>query len=301
MDRRKLPFNALRAFEAAARYASVTAAAKELGVTHSAISHQIKRLEEILGVALFQRTNRGLIITRDGAALLPTLSDSFDRIVATLNNIGNRDIAGAIQVTSTPTFASKWLLPRLSDWYTNPDASRIHLLPSLDLLDFKSGNIDFAIRCGIPSWPGLAHELLMPIDLIPVCSPDYAKRSRAPHTPEDLLEHNLIHADLGDHGLGEEWQDWLKGCGMKDEIKLQGLSFQDPALAMQAAADGLGVAIGYHQLIDHDLGSGKLVTFFNRTVRHRYAYYLVYDVNRKKDKPLQQFQRWITNQLSKSV
>jgi LysR family glycine cleavage system transcriptional activator len=297
MDRRNLPFNALRAFEAAARHASVSGAAKELAVTHSAISHQIKRLENELETKLFVRTNRGLNITRDGEALLPVLSDSFDQLTATLENIRGNGRQAAIQVTSTPSFASKWLIPRLADWYAKKDVSRIHLLPSLDLLDFRSNKVDFAIRCGIPPWKDLDHQLLMPIHLVPVCSPDYASKHQLPGQASDVLKHDLIHADIGDHGLGEEWCDWLKGCNVSCPDNLHGLSFQDPALAMQAAADGLGLAIGYRELIDRDLHAGRLISAFDQSVKHQFSYYLVYQKSIEKSEMLIAFRDWIQSQL----
>ena len=245
MNRRNLPFNALRAFEAAARHSSVSGAARELSVTHSAISHQLKLLESQLGMRLFERSNRGLQITASGELLLPVLSESFDHITNTLAHLQQDQDSSIINVTSTPSFASKWLLPRLASWYAEPGASRIHLLPSLDYLDLSAGNIDFAIRCGIPPWSDCSHELLMPIHLLPVCSPDYAARSSALQQPVDALQHNLIHADIGEQAPGQEWRDWLQGCGVECPGQLDGLSLKDPALAMQAAADGLGLAIGY--------------------------------------------------------
>ncbi len=245
MNRRNLHFNALRAFEAAARHSSVSGAARELSVTHSAISHQLRRLENDLGVDLFVRTNRGLQITPEGKMLAPVLIESFDRISATLDDLRRVDNDDCIQVTSTPTFASKWLVPRLYDWYAKSNARRINLHPGLDLVDFDAAGMDFAIRCGIPPWDRLEHELLMPIHLLPVCSPAYAGEHRLPDNPDKLLDLDLIHADVGEQGLGEDWHAWLTGVGSDCPRDLPGLSFHDPALAMQAAADGLGIAIGY--------------------------------------------------------
>jgi len=292
MNRRKLPFNALRAFEAAARHASVSAAAKELSVTHSAVSHQLKQLETELGVELFQRTNRGLKITTDGESLLPVLLESFDRISAVLDGIRQRQRDEVIHVTCTPSFASKWLVPRLGEWYASENSCRIHLHPGLDFFDFKSSKVDIAIRCGIPPWKQLDHELFMPIHLVPVCSPDYL-RQKGPFTkPEQLLDFDLIHADVGDHGIGEEWCDWLSGCGVECPKKLDGLSFHDPALAMQAAADGLGIAIGYRELIDKDLQTGQLILANSQLVKHAYSYYLVYSPD-LKNKAGESFQQWL--------
>lgn len=301
MNRQNLPFKALRAFEAAARHASVSGAARELSVTHSAVSHQLKLLEAQLGTRLFERTNRGLQITAAGELLLPVLSESFDRINDTLSHLqqerGSDLSSDIINVTSTPSFASKWLVPRLASWYAEPAASRIHLIPSLDYLDLSAGKIDFAIRCGIPPWKDCSAELLMPIHLLPVCSPDYAARSSALQQPADALGHNLIHADIGEQAPGQEWRDWLQGCGVDCPEQLDGLSLKDPALAMQAAADGLGLAIGYLELVDLDLHSGRLVCASAQRVKHDYSYYLVQRSPLELNSNQARFHEWLLGQL----
>ncbi len=296
MNRRNLQFNALRAFEAAARHSSVSGAARELSVTHSAVSHQLRRLETELGVSLFVRTNRGLSITAEGKVLAPVLIESFDRISATIDDLRRIDNDDCIHVTCTPTFASKWLVPRLYDWYAHSGNRRINLRPSLEIHDLESSEADFAIRCGIPPWENLEHELLMPIHLLPVCSPVYAGAHQLPGSAAGLLELDLIHADVGDQGLGDEWCSWLREVGVDCPRELPGLSFHDPALAMQAAADGLGMAIGYLELIDRDLQSGRLVTVFEQTVRHPYSYYLVYPASNLKNPKLAEFRDWINRQ-----
>lgn len=294
MHRRYLQFNALRAFEAAARHASVSGAARELAVTHSAVSHQLKQLELQLGCKLFVRTNRGLKITSAGELLAPVLNESFDRITATLEHLREHDQDDAIQVTSTPSFATKWLVPRLSDWYANGGSSRIHLQPSLDLLDLRQDDVDFAIRCGIPPWGNLECELLMPIHLVPICSPEYAAKRPPLNRPAGALNYDLIHADVGDEEPGGEWRDWFRGCGVACPKILPGLSVKDPALAMQAAADGLGLAIGYLELIDKDLHSGNLVIACDQRVKHEFSYYLVYRRSLKNHASLKQFRDWLT-------
>jgi len=297
MKRRNLPLNALRAFEAAARHSSVSGAAHELAVTHSAVSHQIKQLETQLGTRLFERSNRGLRITSSGEQLLPVLSESFDRIAGTLTHLQPNRAIDTIHVTSTPSFASKWLFPRLGDWYRDASASRINLLPSLDYLELEAGKVDFAIRCGIPPWLDCQHELLMPIHLVPVCSPDYAAANNPLRTPDDALQHKLIHADIGDQAPGQEWRDWLEGCGVDCPEHLDGLSLRDPALAMQAAADGLGFAIGYLELIDRDLQSGRLVCAHEHLVKHDYSYYLVYRHQPSTNSADERFRSWLLDQL----
>jgi LysR family glycine cleavage system transcriptional activator len=297
MKRRNLPFNSLRAFEAAARHASVSGAARELAVTHSAVSHQLRLLESQLGLRLFERTNRGLQITPGGEILLPILSESFDQIAATLAQLRSGPAPDTIKVTTTPAFAAKWLVPRLNDWYAQSAACRIHLLPSLDYLPLQREGNDFAIRCGVPPWDDCEHELLMPIHLVPVCSPGYAAGRTLIDNPSDALRHNLIHADIGDQEPGQEWRDWLRGCGVDCPDKLDGLSVKDPALAMQAAADGLGLAIGYLELIDRDLHSGRLVCASDRQVKHDYCYYLVHRHSPGFNAGQQRFREWLTGQL----
>jgi LysR family glycine cleavage system transcriptional activator len=297
MKRRNLPFNALRAFESAARHASVSGAARELAVTHSAVSHQLKLLESQLDMRLFERTNRGLQITPGGEILLPVLSESFDHIASTLAHLRTELTPDTIHVTTTPAFAAKWLVPRLNDWYAQAAACRIHQLPSLDYLPLQRGSNDFAIRCGVPPWADCEHELLMPIHLVPVCSPAYAAASARVADPSDALAHNLIHADIGEQEPGQEWRDWLLASGVDCPDKLDGLSVKDPALAMQAAADGLGLAIGYLELIDRDLRSGRLVCASDRQVKHEYSYYLVYRRSPKFNSGQEQFRKWLFEQL----
>jgi LysR family glycine cleavage system transcriptional activator len=224
------------------------------------------------------------------------LSESFDRIEATLGQLQGRQSPDVIQLTSTPSFASKWLVPRLSDWYRYQDASRIHLLPSLDNLEL-GGEIDFAIRCGIPPWGDYQHELLMPIHLVPVCSPEYAAQSAPISDPADCLAHPLIHADIDSQPAGQEWRDWLSACEVDFAEPLDGLSVKDPALAMQAAADGLGLAMGYFELIDRDLQAGRLVCANEHRVKHDFSYYLVRSRSLKEDSPQARFRRWLADQL----
>lgn len=297
MKRRDLPFNSLRAFEAAARHASVSGAARELAVTHSAVSHQLKLLEARLGKRLFERSNRGLQITTSGELLLPVLSESFERIDTTLTQLRGDQGENRIQVTSTPSFASKWLVPRLGDWYQNPAASRIQLLPSLDYLDLHCEHIDFAIRCGIPPWQDCEHELLMPIHLVPVCSPAYAASKGVLRNPAAALQHTLIHADIGAQPPGQEWRDWLQAGGIDCPEALDGISLKDPALALQAATDGLGLAIGYFELIDRDLHAGQLLCANERMLKHDYSYYLVYPRTPASGSAQARFRHWLLQQL----
>ena len=298
MNRRTLPLTSLRAFESAARQRSFSKAAEELSVTHSAVSHQIKQLEEQLGTTLFVRSNRGVRLTGAGETLLPVVGESFDRVAAALDGLIRPSRSGALKVTATPSFAAKWLVPRLSRWRGFHGDLGIHLVPTLRMLEFARSEADVGIRCGLPPWPGLQAELLLPVTMTPVCSPALLAAGAALSRPRDVLDHGLIHADVTGHVLGEEWRTWLMAAGVRDFGDLAGLSFHDPGLAMQAAIDGLGIAIGYLELAGPDLAAGRLVRPFEVQVRHNFSYYLVYPAARQNEPGVSAFRHWIRREAA---
>ena len=300
MERRNLHFNALRAFESAARTSSFSKAAAELCVTHSAVSHQIRGLEERLGVELFVRSNRGVNLTEAGETLLPVLVEAFDRIANTLEGLVEKPGTGALRMTTTPTFAAKWLVSRLGGWRARNNGIEIHLLPTLRYVEFAKREADIGVRCGLPPWLGLKAEFLLPIHMIAVCSPRYLQNCPALARPRDLLACKLIHADTGSHDLGEEWRTWLTAAGVGDLEGLAGPSFHDPSLAMQAAIDGQGVAIGYSELVKADLAAGRLLQPFERAVRHRFSYFLVYPPGRARDPRIAAFRDWIQGEVAEA-
>ena len=292
-SRGNLPLNALRAFEASARQLSFSKAARELCVTHSAVSQQVKHLEELLGLSLFHRTNRGVELTEPGQALLPVLAETFDRIGETLDGLGRRSEETAISVTTTPSFATKWLVPRLRHWRRDHEDMAIHLLPTLGFLDLANGEADVGVRCGVPPWKGLKSDFILPIHMAPVCSPSLLAGRAALRTARDVLELTLIHADITGHELGEEWKTWLTSAGVTDVGTLDGLSFHDPNLALQAAVDGLGIAMGYAELAEQDIAAGRLVYPFDLMVRHAFSYHLVYPATRARSPKVKVFRSWI--------
>ena len=292
MNRRNLRFSSLRAFEATARHSSLSKAAAELGVSHSAISHQIRQLETQIGAELFTRSSRGVRLTAKGQHLLPVLRESFDRIEMTLARLSNTATDDALYVTTTPTFATRWLIPRLSQWQALDTGITLHLLPTLEFLALEDGEADVAIRCGRPPWPGLKSDFLQPIQMTPVCSPAFSERL-SPLRVEDVLKVDLIHADIRGHALGEEWQMWLTAAGVTDVSSLPGLSFHDPGLALEAALDGLGIAIGYLDLIQPEIEASRLVCPYERIVEHYFSYYLVYPKSRASEKAIGRFKTWV--------
>ena len=296
MRRRSLHFNSLRAFEAAARHLSFSRAADELAVTHSAVSHQVHLLEQMLGIDLFVRTNRGVVLTEAGQTLLPVLADSFDTIANTLDGLITAPGQDHLKVTTTPTLAAKWLIPRLGDWRAaHPDIA-IHLHPALAYLDLRAGDADVAIRCGIAPWPGLVDEFVLPIHMAPVCSRSFLGQLGDAPRPRDVLGQTLIHADITGHELGEEWRTWLAAAGVATPAALPGLSFHDPSLALQAAMDGLGIAMGYLELAAADIEAGRLVRPFPFAVAHHFSYYLVYEGARAREPGIAAFRDWVLGQ-----
>lgn len=301
MNRRDLHFNSLRAFESAARHRSLSRAAQELCVTHSAISHQIKHLEQSLGVPLFHRSNRGIQLTGAGETLLPVLIDAFDRISNTLDGFSSKKAGRALHVTTTPAFASKWLVPRMSRWNDRKNHIRLYLLPTLTMLDIARGEADVGIRCGNPPWPGLKEEFLLPVHMTPICSPEFLRQHGPFDHLEDIFRVSLIHADVGSHRLGEEWRTWLSAAGAELTQGVDGLSFNDPWLATQAAMDGLGLAIGYREFIEADLLAGRLVQPFDMVARHAFSYYLVYPIDKETESKVGYFRNWVFGQADSGV
>lgn len=298
MRRRQIPLNALRAFESAARQRSLTKAANELGVTHAAISHQIKHLEEALGVELFVRTPRGVEMTPKGRLLLPVLSDSFDRIGDALFDIKESAPSERLSVTTTPTFASRWLIPRLNSWSQSRLRLETHVLPTLDLLPLDGKAADVAIRCGVPNWGSdLVAEKLMSVTMTPVCSRNLTQRGPKLKTPADLERHQHIHADVKLDDAGYEWRLWYKAASLAYPENSAGISFHDPGLAMHAAVSGLGIAIGYVELIEADLAAGRLVQPFPIVALHPYSYYLVYPAARAEEPAIVAFREWIFSEM----
>ena len=293
MNRGILPLNALRAFEASARHTSFSRAAEELCVTHSAVSHQIKQLEGLLGLKLFKRTNRGVVLTESGEILYPILGESFDRIGETLDGLIKGSEETTISVTTTPSFATKWLMPRLRRWRMAHEGLSIHLLPTLGYLDLAKGDADVGVRCGVPPWKGLKSERISPINMSPVCSPSLLSGRTRLKSPKDVLKFPLLHADISGHALGEEWRTWLAAASVVDVAKLEGLSFHDPNLALQAAIDGLGIAMGYLELAEQDIATGRLIYPFELTVRHSFSYHLVYPTARAQSPKIKAFRNWI--------
>ncbi|MDJ0937403.1 MAG: LysR family transcriptional regulator, partial [Kiloniellales bacterium] len=204
------PLNALRAFEAAARHLSFTKAAQELHVTQAAISHQVKGLEEILGIQLFRRLNRRLALTEAGQDYLPPLRDAFDAIAGATQRLHEREEGSALKISVLLSFASAWLLPRLSAFRRLHPEIDILVTASDTLVDFEQDDFDMGIRYGLGSYPGLRVDVLMEDEIYPVCSPKLLDGPHPLRRPADLKHHTLLHDTVQGTPDDPDWRLWLR-------------------------------------------------------------------------------------------
>ncbi len=269
---RRLPsLKALRAFEAGARHLSFTQAAEELSVTQTAISHQVRQLEDNLGVKLFDRRPRELTLTPAGSTLYPVLAEAFDRINETVARIRSRPESRPLSVSLTPTFGSRWLAQRLGRfWREHPDVD-LRLHHSVQLVDLRREDVDMAVRWGRGDWVGLISERLMRAQATPLCSPALSNGPKPLRSPSDLKHHTLIHQK--DY---QEWTEWLAAAGVKDVNGQRGPVIDDANAIIQSAMEGHGVMIGIPQVLSDELASGKLVAPFEARPDPAFAYYVVY-------------------------
>jgi LysR family transcriptional regulator, glycine cleavage system transcriptional activator len=264
--------NGLRAFEAAARHLSFTRAAAELNVTQTAISHQIRRLEEQLGLKLFVRRNRALALTREAESYLPAVRAAFDDLRRATQRLKRPQRDGLLTLSTLASLAAKWLLPRVVAFQEAHPGLEVRVSASTHLVDFQREEIDMAVRYGRGDWPGLRAHWLMAEDIFPVCSPALLKGPNPLKRPEDLAHHTLLHATLS----REDWQLWLTAAGLPAALALRrGLSFDQSFMAIQAAIDGLGVALGRTPFVEADIAAGRLVVPFELVLPDEAGFYVV--------------------------
>ena len=270
MARKLPPLTSLRAFEAAARHLSFTRAAEELYVTQAAISHQVKGLEDYLGHSLFKRLPRKLTLTSRGLALLPVLGEAFDDMAVAVDSLKQEQDGSVLNVRLAPSFAAKWLSPRLKEFW--------RLYPKIDLclfhahqpVDFERDDIDLAVTYGRGDWQGVDATSLMTLDFFPVASPVWLEKNKSITAPEQLLNCTLIH-DAEPYF----WNEWLRQAGVKGINTKRGTTIDDTNVLIQAAIDGQGVALGSTPFVADHLASGRLVRLFDQVLVTDYSYYVV--------------------------
>jgi LysR family glycine cleavage system transcriptional activator len=293
MESRLPSLNALLAFEAAARHGSFTLAARELHVTQSAISHQVRTLEEELGLRLFERLGRTLRPTRPGRRLARAADEGLSiirRAVAELQPGQRRTLV----VSVLPSFAAQWLLPRLHRFQQEHPHIELKLDSTQRLADLQAGEADLAIRYGPGRYRGLVHARLFGESLFPVCTPALAGKVQK---PEDLGRFTLLHDEpTAAHG---GWSAWLREVGIRADTR-RGPTFSDTHLLLRAALEGQGIALARSVLVEQELAAGRLVRPFRQTVRSRFHYSVVYARAQQQRVEVQQFSDFLLREAGRS-
>ncbi|KRB79142.1 transcriptional regulator GcvA [Noviherbaspirillum sp. Root189] len=281
------PLQALHVFEAAARHLNYSQAAGELHVTHSAVSQQMRALENALGVPLFCRQGRQMLLTREGALLLKRIQPALQQLGDAVNEIGVLNRSPSITITTLQSIANRWLLPRLGRFQKlQPDVA-VHIQASADLKDLVRAEADIAIRYGRGTWKGCKAEKLMEEWLFPVCSPDF-NQGRLPRSINSLKRYRILTDDCH-----MEWQAWCKHAGIDFAEFVHGATYSDSNLMLGAAIAGQGIAIGRSALVSADIAAGRLVPVFELIAPAPFAYYLVNAEGRGMPPHLAAFAQWL--------
>ena len=289
MSKRLPSLNALRVFVAVARSGGVSRAAEELNLTHSAVSHQIRSLQSELGVTLFEKSGRGLMLTEQARAYVQRIESAFKEIEeATLDvTTHNRH---RLRISTIPSFAARWLLPRLGDFIaTCPDVD-VEVQSSHRAADVKGGEVDIGIRFDTGPHPGLYSERLMRDWLFPVCSPEFAKKYA-------LCDTSGIDGVPLMHSEREPWSSWFPAAGIVADEPEHGILFNDSALMLQAAAAGQGLCLARQSIVYDELQSGRLVRPFSTYVESPFSYFFVCRREKLAAPPIAAFRTWIVRQI----
>lgn len=288
MIRRLPPLNALKAFEAAARHLSFTKAAEELYVTQAAVSHQIKILEEHLGLKLFLRRNRSLLLTEEGQGYYLDIKEVFSQLLDATEKLFARGEKGSLTVSLTPSFAIQWLVPRLSLFN--------ELYPDIDVRikaqehdeNSLTDDVDLAIYYGKGHWAGVEIHKLHTEYLVPLCSPLLLNGTKPLTSPHDLRHHTLLHDTTR-----RPWKQWMKTAHINTVNVNQGPIFSHSSMVLQAAVHGQGVALGNSVLAKPELDAGRLVIPFNHRLESKNAYYLVLRAAQAELGKIVAFKEWM--------
>lgn len=286
---------ALRAFEVTARLGSVTAAADELHVTHSAVSQQIKGLEDAIGIKLFARSGRNLILTAAGQELASGANEALCAIARATNRARQRANPRRLTVTTLPSLAACWLTPKISRFLEEMPDVELNIVSTSAQLDYWREGIDVGIRFGAGRYDGLDATLLMEDETLAVASPDYLAR-HAIKTPDDLRRCRLVRSIGESQASGEPWTRWFARAGLDWPEPETGLFFDDFALALTWAENGQGVALTRRSLADESLRKGTLVQLFDITLPDERSYWLVTPTGIETTPLLERFKQWIVRE-----
>lgn len=286
------PLNPLHVFEVAARLRNFTKAAQELKVTQPAVSRHIRTLEEYLGVRLFERDKSGVLLTPIGEQFYTQISPAFQIISNAALNLTETRRIEPLRIRTYTTFASKWLIQRLPSFHVTYPNIKLNISNVVAPVDFQKDHVDVAIQFGDGRWPGVEAERLFPDVIQPVCSPGLQKKYNLIQ-PDDLTKVQLLHS----HYRRTDWHDWLAAVRRLDLASDNGISFSSSILTYQAAADGVGVAIGQLNMLRNEIKSGALVPLFDAPLERKLAHYVVWPKNRPVSRKLRSFLSWLRKQI----
>jgi LysR family transcriptional regulator, glycine cleavage system transcriptional activator len=296
--RRSLPpLTALRAFEAAARHLSLSLAANELNVTPAAIRHQIRQFEDYIGLPVFERNGRGLALTDAGAAGVRDLREAFAHLAAAMDAIGSLGEGGVLSVSVPPSFAAKWLLPRLHSFEREHPEIDVHVSASTEIADFKRDRIDVAIGYGPGGYSDVFLEKLLTETVIPVCSP-VLLGDTVVRTARDLLGLTLLHDDSPENDSSSpNWDSWMRAAGVRGADVERGPRFNQSSLVIESAILGRGVALARSTLVAADIQAGRLVRPIDGESPVNFAYYFIAPRAKLNLPKVVYFREWLRRQV----
>ncbi len=291
---KKLPsLNFLNTFETVARHLSFTNAAKELYLTQAAVSHQIRSLEDQIGVELFHRVSRKIILTKEGEKLLPSVVSGLQGISDSLDSIRNYDFDDNLVVGVGSSFSANWLVHRLGGFYQKFPDINLHLKISTNDPDFRGEGTDLAVVWGKGDWKGVISEKLMVVEFTPVCSPELLNNYNSLKTPKDLIKFPLL--DDSDY---EFWQEWLEKAGISGKKFKRRLVIRDSNVLIRSALDGHGVALCAVGIVQEYLDSGQLIRPFDLSITGRGFYYLIYPEKSNRKPLVRLFKNWLIEEIN---
>ena len=292
------PIAALRAFEASSRHLSFTKAADELCITQSAVSHQIRHIEDLWDFKLFERKGKRLIITQEGQLIVPVVREFLENMHRVLNEITNTETRTSIRVSLLQSFAVKWLVPKLGKFKElYPDIS-IWISTTDDIVNFATDEVDIAIRLGYGDWPDLHVDPLLHEYVFPVCSPNFFKRITPPEHPADLVRYPLLYRHSFD--ICPRWRDWFRDAGIIVRTLPGGSRFPDTSMSIQAAIDNQGIALARSAHVDEDLKANRLVKLFNVYSKSPVSYYIVCPHKVMAQPRIAAFREWLLAEAAQS-
>lgn len=290
------PLQTLRAFEATGRLLSMTLAAEELHVTHGAVSRHIKTLESHLGVALFQRLTRRIVLTEAGAEFLLAVTRVLGELTKESERLRAHDSLARLKINSSVSFANKWLAPRLHRLKARHPELDVHLEVTDKYVDLNEGEADVAIRYGSGRYPRVLAERILEETVTPVCSPDYRESRAGMPSVESLARCTLLHED----GMLANWEQWLALAGIKGIRSDRGSAYSHGSLAIEAAIRGEGVALGRSVIVADDIAAGRLIAPFpDICLKSERGHDLVYRIGSRDDPKVCALRDWLSDEIQR--